>query len=212
MKRQIICMICFKHFTSYYTAKFCSKKCQGISLKGIKKIPLWDTMSEEKKIEYLKRKFEERVIKKEGCWDWKGARYENGYAGIQYNGKRIRAHRASWMIYNGEIPKDKSVCHKCDNPPCTNIDHLFLGTHKENMQDMTNKNRHYLVKPSLFKGDECAWSKLTSYNVIIIKRLIREGIKPKYIAERFNVSYTTIKAIKNGYSWRHIVDEDNLSK
>src|SRR5690349_6165276 len=79
-----------------------------------------------------------------GCWVWIGYRH-NGTHGrrgiISIKGKDIYVHRFSWEIHNGEIPKDMCVCHRCDNPICVNPDHLFLGTHQDNVRDMVQKGR-----------------------------------------------------------------------
>ena len=78
----------------------------------------------------------------EDCWEWLGACSEKGY-GIcsKYGGTRL-AHRVSWMEANGQIPYSMLVCHHCDNPPCVNPNHLFLGTMKDNLDDCIAKNRH----------------------------------------------------------------------
>ena len=57
--------------------------------------------------------------------------------------KRARAHRIAWIEKNGPIPKGKFICHRCDNPSCMNVDHLFLGSPRDNSIDMAQKGRHY---------------------------------------------------------------------
>ena len=95
----------------------------------------------------FRERFEEKYIPEpmSGCWLWIGGTNEHGY-GIIGLGKRgfgnIKAHRASWKLYVGELAEDIDVCHKCDNPYCVNPQHLFLGTHKINMSDMCKKGRH----------------------------------------------------------------------
>lgn len=90
-----------------------------------------------------KESFYKKVrIKKSGCWHYKGALDSGGYGIVSYLGKLTQAHRLSWFFTNGEIPEGLLVCHKCDNRRCCNPDHLFLGTHKDNMQDMIKKGRH----------------------------------------------------------------------
>jgi HNH endonuclease len=80
----------------------------------------------------------------DSCWEWKGAAHKKGY-GRQWSKQRgagTQASRISWEIHIGPIPPGLYVCHTCDNPPCTNPDHLFLATHAENMRDMIRKGRH----------------------------------------------------------------------
>lgn len=85
-------------------------------------------------------KFMKKVSKQpDGCWLWTGANnYKYGHFKLN---NEIYAHRASFILHGNEIPKDMLVLHKCDVPLCVNPNHLFLGTHAENMQDKVNKNR-----------------------------------------------------------------------
>jgi len=75
-----------------------------------------------------------------GCWIWMGST-SKGYGGIKIKGKMKKVHRVLWELTNGPIPKGMFVLHKCDITECANPDHLFLGTHTDNMRDMIQKGR-----------------------------------------------------------------------
>lgn len=83
-----------------------------------------------------------RVLKNDetGCWEWQGVMHHSGYGCFKEMGKFTYSHIASYRAFKGETG-GKFVCHSCDNPKCCNPDHLFLGTHQENMDDMKAKGR-----------------------------------------------------------------------
>ena len=86
--------------------------------------------------------FNRRVIRRDGCWGWRGSLQTQGYGQIQVNRILWLAHRLSWTLFRGPIPEGLNVLHSCDNPECSNPDHLFLGTHQDNMKDKMDKRRH----------------------------------------------------------------------
>jgi len=99
----------------------------------------------------IKERFEQKCepVTETGCWIWTGCYSGKGRTGyglfhtktVKTGAKMKKAHRVSYELYKEEIPEGMLVCHKCDNPACVNPDHLFLGSHIDNMKDMISKGR-----------------------------------------------------------------------
>lgn len=128
---------------------------------------------------------------KNGCWLWTGRINNDGYGAIRAPGGRtskvLRAHRVSYTLYKGDIPLSACVLHKCDNPACVNPDHLWLGSHTENMQDKVAKGRQS--------------KKLNAEKV----REIRDaGGRNEDIAKVYGVSRALVRQVKHRVIWRHV--------
>jgi len=130
------------------------------------------------------------------CWEWRAGINSKGYGAFWFNGKTISAHRIAWQITNGKIPEGMCVLHHCDNPRCCNPNHLFIGTHNDNVQDKVNKNRQA-------KEENNGRSKLTKKDVREIRLL---GKTKKYtkaaLARQFNISRKQIRNIINYICWK----------
>lgn len=131
---------------------------------------------QERKYWSKDRKFHTHWIENpdNGCWEWTGGKNNVGY-GMFRDGAGMRtAHRVSYELHKGKIPKGKHVCHSCDNPKCVNPDHLWVGTHQDNMQDRSRKNRNSFQ----WKIDTCKYCKATMH-VGLLKRWHNENCKHK---------------------------------
>ncbi len=130
------------------------------------------------------------------CWPWLASVDDFGYGHFGYNAKVTRAHRVAYELTYGAIPQGMKVLHRCDNPACCNPNHLFLGTHEDNMQDKIAKNRQA-------RGDHSR-SSLTNDDVQAIRKERANGATYAEIATKFNVSKITVRHIIKGRSWKHL--------
>ncbi len=142
---------------------------------------------------------EERSIPEpnSGCHIWLGACVSHGYGIVRNGGKNWLAHRLAWSLRNGAIPDGMHVLHRCDCPWCVNVDHLFLGSRKDNMQDMKKKGRG---RPP--KGEEHVRAVLTEADVFAIRS---SPLMESEIAEIYGVHRATIGNIRRNETWRHLL-------
>jgi hypothetical protein len=134
---------------------------------------------------------------------WKGYKTPAGYGNTSIGIYPARAHRVSYEIFVGEIPIGLCVLHKCDNPPCVNPNHLFVGTNADNAKDMSEKGRSRY-------GTRSNHAKLTDDDVISIRRLFIEGVERSTLSERFKVDYSNISCILLNKTWKHIPSVEQL--
>lgn len=141
-----------------------------------------------------------RTIKDErtGCVEWIGSSDRRGYGQIRINGTSMKAHRVSWAATNGPIPDGALVLHRCDNPACINPDHLFLGDHKANVDDMDAKGRRVNAQ---HKGSRCPGSKLSEANIPAIRADRRTQHE---IAKSYGISQSVVSKIKLHQAWAHV--------
>jgi hypothetical protein len=160
------------------------------------------------------------VIVQPGCWGWRIATVD-GYGVFGCRGRIWRAHRASWTIHFGPIPAGLCVLHHCDNPPCTNPEHLWIGTIGDNNRDAVRKGRSWpLTRPELLKrgddnyrhknrdllprGSQVSYAKLTE----AIVRDLRSRPVPRAerlaLARRLGVNQEYLRSIIRGVGWGHV--------
>jgi len=133
------------------------------------------------------------------CIEWDKYRQEDGY-GVLFRKKRSwLAHRYAWFKANGPIPEGMHVLHKCDNPPCVNINHLFLGTNADNVADKIAKGRGAKVQ-----GSQQGNAKLTETDIPRIHYMLGMGYMQSEIARLFGVNRSTIYKIHSRKSWLHV--------
>ena len=149
----------------------------------------------------LKRLFDKAVYGDNGCMEFVGSTDDHGYGCLRFKGPVVKAHRVSYILLVGDIPPDMNVLHSCDNPPCINPEHLFLGTDADNSQDMINKGR----SKSARKGSENGRALVTEADVIEIRRLYNEGVMTiSELARRYKLTWRPTQMIIDRITWRHI--------
>lgn len=128
------------------------------------------------------------------CTPWKGKKFPNGYGHFRNQlGISRYAHRAIWEIAHGKIPEGQYVCHKCDNPSCVRLSHLYLGTPIDNMRDMFSKGR--AISNNKWKKCRTLKPLPTKEEILAIRKLSSEGISNKTLAEIFKISHDSVYCI-----------------
>lgn len=126
-----------------------------------------------------------------GCWLWSGATSPKGYGVVWWAPGMARVHRLVYVAVNGPIADGLSVLHRCDNPPCCNPDHLFLGTNRDNVDDKVRKGR--------------AAKKLTSDQVLAMRAAYSGGgVSQGRLAAEFGVGQPRVSKIVNRKNWTHV--------
>jgi hypothetical protein len=146
-------------------------------------------------------RFWRHVKRSDGCWLWQGGLSTDGYGRIRQPGKRskVLAHRFSYARHYGPIPDGLWVLHRCDVRACVRPDHLFLGTHADNMRDKVTKGR----QPST-RGEKNPRAKLTAGQVLLIRERHRQGESRDALAQAFGVTYETVAMIVRRATWTHL--------
>ncbi len=178
-----ICKQCGQRFTSKHgDAQYCSQHCSGIA-SNIHRVrrPIED-------------RFWEKVDKTDECWNWIGTLTTHGYGNFSIDRRWKLAPRVAWELYYGASPGKKHVLHECDNPRCVRKEHLFLGTHQDNMKDMYQKQRHH-------HGETHQSHKLTEQSV----REIRVStLTHSKLAAIYGVGQSVISRIRARKAWKHV--------
>ena len=153
--------------------------------------------SDEIYFEKVKKRMKKNIKIKGDCWEWI-VLTKIGYGSTRFRSKPFLAHRMSWIVFKGYIPNRMCVLHKCDNRGCVNPDHLFLGSQKDNIEDMFSKGRKD------HKNEKHPGCKLDKDKILQIRNLLSKDLVQEKIAKIFGVGQNTISAIKTGKRWSHI--------
>lgn len=145
-------------------------------------------------------RFWSKVEKTDGCWLWIGAKSAHRYGHLHFAGMQVKAHRFSWQMHFGAIPDGMEVCHRCDVGICVRPDHLFLGTHKDNMNDRDAKCR--LGRRE--RGEDHHEAKLCAACVVEIRRARADGVGPRALGRLYGVHRGTILRIVKRETWAHV--------
>lgn len=159
-----------------------------------------DRINAAVKEERFVRRFWSKVSKSDGCWTWTCVCRKSEYGQIELprRGGSAKAHRVSWAIEHGSVPRDLFVLHECDNKNCVRPSHLFLGTHQDNMDDMVAKGR--ATSPL---GEDHGMSRFTVADVMRIRS--RAGtVSNRTQAIEYGCWPSTIDGIVKRTSWSHV--------
>ena len=135
------------------------------------------------------------------CWEWQAARNEKGYGRLTAGrGVHLKAHRVAWALSNGcKLEPSACILHRCDNPPCCNPRHLFVGTMKDNTDDMIKKGRN--SNPPHRYGENHHAAKFDERTA---KKIIRDNRTLSAIAEEHGISWMTVFRLKHGLTWKNL--------
>jgi len=138
------------------------------------------------------------------CWPWTGGHTRKGY-GVFHDvpNHQTTAHRMAWQLANGRpVPDGLEVCHRCDNPPCCNPTHLWIGTVRDNALDMVAKGRQNIGDR---RGEKCGNSILTNAEVVAIREYVKCYPRSRsMIARTYNVCRSCIENVVTRKTWSHI--------
>lgn len=160
-----------------------------------------------KKIFTTEQRFWARVLKTEACWLWQRVS-RGGYGQMNIDRKLIGAHRYSWELHYGPIPEGLWVLHKCDNRACVRPDHLFVGTPKDNVDDMWAKGR---VKFNPRLGSDNGMAKLKEEDVKLLLDLHKRKIPHRVIARILKTTRSNVSIIAAGRGWKHLHGKNTSS-
>jgi hypothetical protein len=154
----------------------------------------------------MEARFWSKVRKSDSCWGWVGPRTVYGYGAFWRDGQNRHAHRVSFELANGSVPEGLFVLHHCDNRSCVRPDHLYVGTHLDNMRDRNARGRTARgdrMPHERVHGEAHPQAKLTAEQVLDIRRRYQPG-NGGVLMREFGISQAALWGIVNGKSWKHL--------
>ena len=133
------------------------------------------------------------------CWEWTACCNHLGYGTLKIDGEAVLVHRLAYKPHYGDIPDGLCICHHCDNPPCVNPGHLFLGTYADNNNDAAIKGR-----TTIAPGEQNRNAKFTKTDIRAIRKLYANGQRAASLARQYSMSPTNIRDIVTRRTWRHV--------
>jgi hypothetical protein len=145
-----------------------------------------------------------QIVEGDGCWLWTAGKTGSGYGAIRMHGRQCLSHRIAFEDAYADVPPGLKVLHTCDNPPCVRPDHLWLGTSKDNTDDMCAKGRNAF-------GEDHPIAKLKCQDVENIRAMRAAGVSANAISEWYGVPYSSVAAIIDNRYWNHVGHETDKS-
>lgn len=184
-------------------ARCCSLHCWNEMQRAAAPVKVkWPHWDEASALPIRERLLARSEVVESGCREWRHRLNTEGYGVVSYKRVEWIASRLAWTLWKGEIPDGLFVLHQCDNPKCINPDHLFLGTHDDNMKDMVAKGR---ARSGGVSREGHGMAKLSEIDVAVIRETLAGCSKKdgtaKRLAEKYGVCEATISQIKSGKTW-----------
>ena len=148
--------------------------------------------------EAVESRFWAKVDKSGDCWEWQGYRLPKGYGRIYAFGKSWMTHHMSLLLEGSDIPSGMIVCHHCDNPPCVNPDHLFIGTHVDNARDRDKKGRNHVYSKEQYRAMQKKQAKeRRRFGKDDIYEIRNSHASSRELGRRYGCDHTLIWQIRN---------------
>lgn len=191
MPLQRVCPVCRRKFQANYAGRVCCSANCRLEKLGTDAARLWARVNFDGPTQ---------PGMSDPCHVWTGDTRGAGYGSIKIGGKKIATHRLAWELANGPIPPGLLALHHCDNPPCVRVTHLFLGTVKDNAQDMLAKGRGNKAR-----GESHGRAKKSEGEIrALLAEYAAGGVTQKELAARYGLHPIYVNKVITGKKWAHL--------